>query len=81
MKSSKNNHGSWKALQLMNVHKGSKDFLTAFYKFFSSFYMKKIVIVIPTNLVTNSRLPFFVISEKIKTRIKFLASWCSGSDK
>ena len=43
--------------------------------------MKIIKTIIPTNLVTNSLLPFFVLSYKPKTRFRFSANWWSGNEK
>ena len=37
--------------------------------------------IIPTDLVTNSVLSFSFLSYKLKTRIKFSASWYSGKEK
>ena len=41
--------------------------------------MKRIVIIIPTDLVTNSALSFFIFFYKQKTRIHFSAGWWSGN--
>ena len=43
--------------------------------------MKMIVTITPTNLVTNSLLFLFVLSQKPKTRIKFQANWWSVNEK
>ena len=45
------------------------------------FYMKLIVFIIPTDLIMNSLLYFFVFSYKPKTRIRFSASWWFYSEK
>ena len=43
--------------------------------------MKIIVPIIPTNLVTNMLLSFFVLLQKPKTIIKFSASCWSDNEK
>ena len=46
------------------------------------FYMKMVVTIIRTDLVTNLFLSsFFFLSHKLKTRVKFSASWWSGNEK
>ena len=49
-------------------------------KFERHFYMKIIATIIPTNLVANSLLPFFVRLKEPKTRIKVSASWWCGNE-
>ena len=51
------------------------------YKFERYFYMKIIVTIIPTDLVTNFFYPLFVLSCTPKTRIRFSRSWWSGNEK
>ena len=43
--------------------------------------MEMIVTIIPIDLVTNRFYPFFGLSYKPKTRIRFPASWWSGNEK
>ena len=45
------------------------------------FYMKIILTIIPTDLVTNSLLSFFCPFLKPKKEIKLSASWWSGNEK
>ena len=88
------NHNSLKALQLMCtlfaricqlcvVKMISEKTLCSkgFTSYLTYFYTKIIVIIIPTDLVTNVLLSIFVLSQKPKTRIKFSASWWPGNEK
>ena len=43
--------------------------------------MKKIVNMIPADLVAHLFYPLFALSDKPKTRIRFSASWWSGNEK
>ena len=43
--------------------------------------MKMMLNIIPTNIVANSLLSFFFLSQKSKPVIKFSATWWSGNEK